>query len=309
LNVFLRGFQALCVLFVIFTLYSWWQNESIPEKKNLEETTGHINNVEYSVHNGKINGIHFRIHYTEGEIQFVYDSFYPNFDRAIAILAPGANIQILYTKKKNIWALKVNNTILADFEGMKQAHHHNANWALISTFIFISFIFLMQGLYRRDPKSQNKHELKYKNDVEIIEVSKHKVVLHEPPLYSGAILFLGFALLILALTWSDIKHHEWQGALFIVISIMFFLSLAIYSSIDSIIVAENKILTIHRKLLAIQWQRSYSAEDINTITVNRTLKGDGIKMKLASGKSKNLTTIHYQSLDKEAELLLSILHR
>jgi hypothetical protein len=313
-KIILRGFQVLCVLIAIGTLYSWQAEKYVPDRMSLVETVGRISNVRYATGRYEyVDGILFWVENTEG--RFVYSSYYPNFNWAKALFLRGASVQILHTKKdREIWTLKVNNRILADFESLKRERHKNANVALFMAFIFIAGIFLMQGFFRQDAQSKHKHALKFRNDVEFIECSNRKVVLHEPPLYCAAIIFLGVGLGIAIPFWNQTQiHFQWRLAVFailivVVLVIVAFLGAAFLCSVDSIITVERRVLRIHRRFLIFRWHWQYSTNEIDTITACRTHKGNGIRVKFASGKFKGLTFLgHWQSFDEETEAIRSAL--
>ena len=119
-----------------------------------------------------------------------------------------------------------------------------------------------------------------------------------------------FAVLLLALSIFGNKNHEIEGELIIGIIMMPFLVAAFFSGIDSIISVEDKILRIQRRFFAIKWQRTYSAEDIETVGVKKYgagVNGNKIKMKLISGKSKSLTSVHFQVLDNQVAAIRTAL--
>jgi len=121
------------------------------------QTAGSISSIDYTYDKYRnVANIKFRLD-TAPDV-FFYPSYFPNFKRTQEVLRVGTPVQITHPRdrEKDVWSLRVRNEILADFEGVKQSHHSNGNWALICAVGFTAAVAVLEWCTRRRPNPRLK---------------------------------------------------------------------------------------------------------------------------------------------------------
>jgi hypothetical protein len=90
-----------------------------------------------------------------------------------------------------------------------------------------------------------------------------------------------------------------------------FLFFGLYGSVEStfFLSRTSGILLIKRKLGWLTFEQAYSLNEVSHVFERKTLKGNGLRMQLLSGKKKSLTFFtEYSSLDAQAVALNHFIH-
>ena len=151
-------------------------------------------------------------------------------------------------------------------------------------------------------------QMRFPNDLEFVEFDSRRVILHEPPFYVGAVLFFVFA----AIPFLARTGPRTEALIVGIVTSGGLSILALFCCVDSTytVTHGDPALRVRRELWVFKWVRTYAFSEIKAVTVRKTWgHGDGLVLKLASGRSKSLTrSLHFQVLDREAAALDHAIH-
>jgi hypothetical protein len=139
----------------------------------------------------------------------------------------------------------------------------------------------------------------------LVEHSKDRfAILEAPHRFTGwAFILVGIGLAVTAL---DLPNPQLAGTALIVLMSVSVLSLGLLALVRSTISIDRKsgILRVRRRLLGIEWEKQYSAANIERVFERKTRGGNGLRLELVGGRKKNLTLFtEYLSLSEQAGTL------
>jgi len=148
--------------------------------------------------------------------------------------------------------------------------------------------------------------------LESVEQTKDQIVLREKPHYLFGIFFCSLGLLPFGLGVRDAWFaHDLSKLAFGGFLCACFLALALYASVESTFYVSRVLgaIRVTRRLIWLTFERSYSVDEVSQVFERKTLKGNGLRMKLVSGEKKSLTLFtEYASLDTQIGMLNHFIH-
>jgi hypothetical protein len=146
-----------------------------------------------------------------------------------------------------------------------------------------------------------------------IEQTADRTILLEKPLYLSTIIPFAFALVPIA-AWIGFQGYRNLGAMGVVMGLFItamFSAVALSGLVTSTfsISRASGTLGIKRQLLWWSREQEYSVNEILTVVVDRSIKGNRLSMQLRSGQVKrfNLYMV-YAPLEAEAGMVNQLLH-
>jgi hypothetical protein len=143
------------------------------------------------------------------------------------------------------------------------------------------------------------------NNVKLVEHTNQRVVVAEPGHYpAGFFCLLSGALSILLLL--NRNPHR-LGPITLTVTAAWLLGLGLFCCLNSTFTADyaETSLLVHRAVWAVEWERRYPFTEIEAVSIRKTRTGgNGLLLRLISGKSKSLTlSLHFQLLYTEQAAL------
>jgi hypothetical protein len=134
-----------------------------------------------------------------------------------------------------------------------------------------------------------EHRIVFRQRLETVERTKDLIELREPPQYASGLLFTVLAILLIV---AAVRMHGDVGAELICYAwSAWFLLLGLGGLVQSTFLIErySGLLRVKRKLVFLSITRDYAASEILTVFEPQSTKGNTLKLRLRSGKTKRLT--------------------
>lgn len=145
-------------------IYSWWASRTVPSESDLVTLTEQVARVDYAYDRSHdVTGVKFWIP-NDGAF-FFYGSFLPNFRLVRQNMVPGTGVTFETKRDKHqIYSLRINGEMLADFNQVVEANRENGRMGLVASAVF-AVAGLCLGYLLRNPRprlvrieQQSKHE-------------------------------------------------------------------------------------------------------------------------------------------------------
>lgn len=146
-----------------------------------------------------------------------------------------------------------------------------------------------------------------------IEQTPDLVVFEEKPLYLSTVIPFAFALVPIGV-WIAFPDYAGMGAMGVVMGLFIsamFSAVALSGLVTStfFISRASRTLRIKRQLIWWRSEKEYSVNDVMTVLVDRSIKGNRLSMQLRSGQVRRFTLyMVYAPLEAEAGMVNQHLH-
>ena len=141
----LLRFIALCAFAIsVGSGYAWLVSDRVPKQDDLVAVEGAVSQAEHlrtATHSNAVTAVKFWL--PQDPEAFFYQDFFPNFERAKQLIAPGTMIQLSTVRGKHeVWQLQAGGEIIATQNQIAGAHHSNGTWGLA-----VSIMMALSGGY------------------------------------------------------------------------------------------------------------------------------------------------------------------
>jgi hypothetical protein len=146
--------------------------------------------------------------------------------------------------------------------------------------------------------------MRWGNNLELVERTNHRAVVIEPAHYPAGFFFLviGASNVVAMLSGNPARLEP-----IVLVIAAWVVGLGLYCCVNSTFMADHTeaSLRVRRAIWGVAWERRYPFNEIEAVTIRKTwTHGNGLALRLISGKSKSLTlSLHFQLLEPEQAAL------